>query len=93
MPTARSRQLSSIGAAGFYFRTAGAAILPPLFAVWVGLGPVGVIGGTIVTTAGVFTMDRKNRRMASVNSVRRGNELTFPDALRADTDGNAAGAG
>jgi hypothetical protein len=68
--TQNMRRLLSTQTSNAYFRTAGAVVLTPLVAVWLGLGPVGVIGGTFATTAGALTVERMNKRTMSMTTVR-----------------------
>lgn len=58
-----------------YLRTAGAAVVTPLVAVALGVPVVGVIGGTVVATAGVLFFDRLTHR--------RGELVGNRDRLRA----------
>lgn len=48
------------------WRTAGAAVVTPLVAVALGVPVVGVIGGTVVATAGVLFFDRLMHRRGEV---------------------------
>jgi hypothetical protein len=49
-----------------YLRTAGAAVVTPLVAVALGVPVVGVIGGTVVATAGVLFFDRLTHRQGEL---------------------------